>query len=66
MTRRYQVLPPTAPVPAPDDFLERVVKEGAQKMLQAVLEQEVDDFLGRVRYERRPVQGSPQRPPAGS
>jgi hypothetical protein len=33
VTRRYQVLPPTAPVPAPDDFLEVLVRAGAQKML---------------------------------
>ncbi|MGH7641997.1 MAG: hypothetical protein ACREN7_07370 [Candidatus Dormibacteria bacterium] len=30
MTRRYQVLPPTAPVPAPDDLLERLVREGGK------------------------------------
>jgi putative transposase len=48
----YQVLPPTAPVPAPDDVLERLVREGARKMLQNALEAEVDDFLGRPRYQR--------------
>jgi putative transposase len=48
----YQVLPPTAPVPAPDDVLEMVVREGARKMLQAMLEVEIDDFLGRQRYQR--------------
>lgn len=52
MPRRYQVLPPTAPVPAPDDFLETLVRSGAQKMLQAAVEREVDDFLGRGRHER--------------
>jgi putative transposase len=48
----YQVLPPTAPVPAADDVLEMVVREGARKMLQAMLEVEIDDFLGRQRYQR--------------
>ena len=48
----YQVLPPTAPVPAPDDVLEIVVREGARKMLQDALEAEVDDFLGRHRSQR--------------
>lgn len=52
MSSKYQVLPPTAPVPAPDDYLEKLVREGAQKALQAAVEQEVDEFLGRVRYER--------------
>lgn len=52
MSPKYQVLPPTAPVPAPDDYLERLVREGAQKALQAAVEQEVDEFLGRLRYER--------------
>jgi hypothetical protein len=41
----YQVLPPTAPVPAPNDVLETLVREGARKMLQAVLEEEIDEFL---------------------
>jgi len=48
----YQVLPPTAAVPAPDDVLERLVREGARKLLQAALEEEVDEFLGRRRYQR--------------
>jgi transposase-like protein len=46
------VLPPTAAVPAPDDVLERLVREGARKLLQAALEAEVDEFLGRRRYQR--------------
>jgi putative transposase len=50
--KRYQVLPPTAPVPAPDDVLEAVAREGARKMLRDMLEAEVDDFLGRRRYQR--------------
>jgi putative transposase len=52
MSRRYQVLAPTAPVPAPDDPLEQLAQEGVQRMLQAALRAEVDDFLGRVRYQR--------------
>lgn len=52
MTPKYQVLPPTAPVPAPDDYLETLVREGAQKALQAAVEREVDEFLGRLHYER--------------
>lgn len=53
MSARYQVLPPTAPVPAPDDLLETIVRSGAQRVLQEALEAEVDELLGRVRYERR-------------
>jgi putative transposase len=52
VAKPYQVLSPTAPVPAPDDVLEMFVREGARKMLQSALEKEVDDFLGRCRYER--------------
>lgn len=53
MSKPYQVLPPTAPVPAPDDVLETLVREGARKMLQSALEEEVDEFLGRRRYQRQ-------------
>jgi putative transposase len=56
VSKPYQVLPPTAPVPAPNDVLEAIVREGARKMLQAVLEEEVDEFLGRRRYQRTDVQ----------
>jgi transposase-like protein len=52
VSKPYQVLAPTAPVPAPNDVLEMIVREGARKMLQAVLEEEVDEFLGRRRYQR--------------
>lgn len=52
MTGRYQILPPSAAVPAPDDLLERLVREGAQKLLQQALAEEVDSYLGRHRYER--------------
>lgn len=69
VTKHYQVLPPTAPVPAPDDVLEIVVREGARKMLQAMLEAEVDDFLGRRRYQRtggEQNRGYPQWPLTGA
>ena len=52
MTARYQVLAPTAPVPAPDDTLEQLVRQGAQRLLQEALAAEVDEFLGRLRYQR--------------
>ncbi len=52
MSARYQVLPPSAPVPAPDDLIEQLVREGAQRMLHAALSAEVDEFLGRARYQR--------------
>lgn len=44
--------PPTAPVPAPGDVLEGIVREGARRMLQRALEAEVEEFLGRQPYER--------------
>lgn len=37
MSARYQVLPPTAPVPAPDDLLEATAREGARRMLARAL-----------------------------
>ena len=52
MKAQYQVLPPTAPVPAPDDVLEETAREGARRLLQAMLEAEVDEYLGRPRYQR--------------
>ena len=52
MPAQYQVLPPTAPVPAPDDRLEETAREGARRLLQVMLEAEVEAFLGRGRYER--------------
>jgi transposase-like protein len=52
VSARYQVLPPTAPVPAPDDALEELVRRGAQRLLQEALGLEVDEFLGRLRYRR--------------
>jgi hypothetical protein len=47
VSARYQVLPPTAPVPAPDDVIEQLVRQGAQRLLQAALAAEVDELLGR-------------------
>jgi hypothetical protein len=44
MSRRYQARPPTAPVPAPDDTFEQLVRSGAQQLLQAALVVEVEDF----------------------
>ncbi|HUY96167.1 MAG TPA: hypothetical protein VMW47_00820 [Verrucomicrobiae bacterium] len=41
MSARYEVRPPTAPVPAPDDVLEQLVRAGAQRLLQAALAAEV-------------------------
>ena len=52
MVQTYQVLAPNAAVPALDDVLEAVAREGAQRMLQRALEAEVDDFLQRERYQR--------------
>ena len=52
MSARYQVLPPTAPVPAPEDVIEQLVRQGAQRLLEAALTAEVDEFLGRARYQR--------------
>ena len=52
MSARYQVLPPTAPVPAPDDILEAMAREGARRMLARALEIEREEFLGRVHYQR--------------
>lgn len=47
-----QILPPTAAVLAPDDLLEQLAQEGAQKLLQQALAEKVDSYLGRHRYER--------------
>ena len=52
LSARYQVLPPTAPVPAPDDVIEQLVRQGAQRLLQHALSAEIDEFLGRLRYQR--------------
>ena len=35
-----------------DDTLEDMVREGARRMLAAALDEEVNGFLGRERYER--------------
>ena len=52
MAQTYHVLSPTAPVPAPDDVLEGLVRRSAAVMLQAALEAEATDFLERERYQR--------------
>jgi putative transposase len=52
LTTRYQVMPPTAPVSAPDDAIEQLVRQGAQRLLQQALSTEIDEFLGRLRYQR--------------
>ena len=52
LSTRYQVMPPTAPVPAPDDAIEQLVRQGAQRLLQQALSAEIDEFLGRLRYQR--------------
>ncbi len=52
MSAKYQILPPTAPVAALQDLLEAVVRSGAQQLLQVALEAEVEDLLGRARYQR--------------
>ena len=54
MSAKYQILPPAAAVAAPGDVLEAVVRSGAQQLLQAALEAEVEEFLGRARYQRVP------------
>ena len=38
----------------PQDLLEAVVRSGAQQLLQAALEAEVEEFLGRARCQRVP------------
>lgn len=40
-------------LPLDIDPLERLVREGARKLIQEALVQELEDFLGRNRYERR-------------
>ena len=40
------------------DVLESYVREGAQQMLAAVLEEEVNAFLGRHRYQRGQPSGA--------
>ena len=52
MSAPYQILTPTAPVPAPDDVLEQLVRQGAQRLLAEALEAEVTEHLGRLRYQR--------------
>jgi magnesium-protoporphyrin O-methyltransferase len=55
--KRYQVLPPTAPVPAPDDVLEMVVREGARKLLrEAGLEEKAERRLHDIALDRDGVE----------
>ena len=49
MPAPYQILTPTAPVPAPDDVLEGLVRQGAQRRLAQALEAEITEHLGRLR-----------------
>lgn len=42
----------TGAAPACDDALEQLAREGAKRMLRAAMEAEVEEFLGRARYER--------------
>jgi putative transposase len=37
------------------ETLEGFARQGVQRLLQRVLEEEVDELLGRARYERRPA-----------
>ena len=39
-------------VPIIEEELEGVAREGARRLLMAVMEEEVQEFLGRKRYER--------------
>ncbi len=41
------------------DTLEAFARQGVQRLLQRVLEEEVDELLGRPRYERRPAVDAP-------
>ena len=54
MSATYQILPPNAPVAAPGDLLEAVVRSGTQLLLQTALEAEGEELLGRARYQRVP------------
>ena len=58
VARGYQRTKSADDADAIDTTLETIVREGAQRMLAAALEQEVAAFLGRDRYERgRPFRG---------
>ncbi len=41
------------------DTLEAFARQGVQRLLQRVLEEEVDELLGRGRYERRTAVDAP-------
>ena len=58
MTRGYQSTKSAEERDAVDGSLEEIVREGARRMLAAVLEEEVAAFLERGRYERgKPFRG---------
>jgi hypothetical protein len=68
VSARYQVLPPTASVPAPGDVLEAMAREGARSMLARALEIEREEFLGRLpisaaRVPRLPQTATPRSGP---
>ena len=52
MSRSYQKPVNQQEINEVPDALEAYVREGARQMLVAVLEEEVNAFLGRHRYER--------------
>ena len=52
MRRSYQTNGDQGERDEVQDVLESYVREGAQQMLAAVLEEEVNAFLGRHRYQR--------------
>jgi transposase-like protein len=55
--RRYQTPHALAPQPGAviNDTLESIAREGARRMLERALRAEVDEQLGRARYERGPA-----------
>ena len=58
MAKGYQTAGKESQRKEVDGALERLVREGAQRMLAAALEEEVQAFLGRGRYERgKPFRG---------
>ncbi len=52
MSRSYQINGTPEDRSQVQDVLESCVREGAQRMLAVVLEEEVNAFLGRHRYQR--------------
>ena len=58
MRRSYQTNGDQGERDEVQDVLESYVREGAQQMLAAVLEEEVNAFLGRHRYQRGQPSGA--------